>query len=234
LPGKKPDYIIAWIEVKGKRFEILVRPDPAFRFKEGEKVDIEDVLWTDTIYRDSRKALKASPNEVKAAFGTLDVKKIAEKILREGNIQLTEEQRRKLIEAKKKQIITFIARNAIDPKTGRPIPETRIETAFEQLRISVDPFKDAESQAIEAVRQIARLMPIKLAKALVRVVIPPQFSGRAYRELARLGNLLKAEWKNDGSLVAELEIPAGSQVEVVQRIQSIAKGQARVDVKVVK
>ena len=234
MPGKKPDYIIAWIEIKGKRFEILVRPDPAFKFKEGQKVDIDEILWTDTIYRDSRKALKASPNEVKSAFGTLDVRKIATRILKEGNIQLTEEQRKKLIEAKRKQIINYIARNAIDPKTGRPIPETRIETAFEQLRIGVDPFKDAESQAIEAVKKIAKLMPIRLAKALVRVEIPVQYSGRAYRELARLGNLLKTDWKNDGTLVAELEIPAGSQVEVVQKIQGLAKGQARVEIKVVK
>ncbi len=234
MAKKKQDYVIAWMEVKGQRFEILVRPDPAFKFKEGADVDIEDILWTDTVYRDARKGLKASPQQVRAAFGTDDPKKIALRILREGNIQLTEEQRRKLIEAKKRQIITYIARNAIDPKTGRPIPETRIETAFEQLRIGVDPFKDAESQAIEAVKKIARLMPIKLAKALVRVEIPPAYSGRVYRELSRLGSLLKTDWRQDGTLVAELEIPAGSQVEVVNRLQSLTRGQARVDVKVVK
>ncbi len=231
---KKQDYVIAWMEVRGQRFEILVRPDPAFRFKEGEKIDIDDVLWTDTIYKDARKGLKASPESVKKAFGTLDVRVIAERILREGKIQLTEEQRRKLIEAKKRQIITYIARNAIDPKTGKPIPETRIEAAFEQLRIGVDPFRDAESQAVEAVKKIARIMPIKLAKALVRVEIPPAYSGRLYRELQRMGNLIKSDWKHDGTLVAELEIPAGSQVEVVNRIQSLARGQARIDVKVVK
>jgi len=232
--GKKQDYVIAWIEVRGQRFEILVRPDPAFKYKEGEKVDMDDVLWTDTIYRDARKGLKASPESVKKAFGTDDIRRIAERILREGHIQLTEEQRRKLIEAKKRQIITYIAKNAIDPKTGKPIPEKRIEAAFDQLRIGVDPFKDAESQAIEAVRKIARVLPIRLAKAIVKVEVPPSFAGRLYRELARMGNLLNADWKHDGSLVAEIEVPAGSQVEVVNRIQSLARGQARVEVKVVK
>ena len=231
---RKHDYVVAWINIKGKRFEILVRPDPAFKFKEGEDVDIEDIIWSDIVYRDSRKGLKASPEEVKKAFGTTDIRKIAEKILREGEIQLTEEQRRKLIEAKKRQIITYIAKNAIDPKTGKPIPETRIETAFEQLRIGVDPFRDAESQAVEAVKKIARIMPIRLAKALIRVTIPPQYSGRAYRELARIGRVLKAEWLNDGSLRAEIEVPAGSQVEAVQKIQSITRGGAVIEVKVVK
>jgi len=232
--ARKHDYVVAWINIKSKRFEILVRPDPAFKFKEGEDISLDDILWADTIYRDSRKGLKASPEEVKKAFGTTDVRKIAEHILREGDIQLTEEQRRRLIEAKKRQIINYIAKNAIDPKTGRPIPETRIEIAFEQLRIGVDPFKDAESQAIEAVRKIARIMPIKLAKAVIRAVIPPPFSGRIYRELNRLGRVTKSEWLKDGSLKVELEIPAGSQVDVVQRIQALTKGQASVEVKVVK
>jgi len=234
LARKKQDYVIAWIEVRGQRFEILVRPDPAFRFKEGEEVDIDDILWSDTVYKDARKALKASPEAVKKAFGTDDIREIAVRILREGGIQLTEEQRKKLIEAKKRQIINYIAKNAIDPKTGLPIPETRIESAFEELRIGVDPFKDAESQALEAVKKIARVMPIRLAKAVVKVVVPPAFSGRLYRELARMGNVLKTEWRTDGSLVAEIEIPAGSQVDVVNRIQSLTRGQARVDVKVVK
>ncbi|MCE4610097.1 MAG: ribosome assembly factor SBDS [Desulfurococcales archaeon] len=232
--GRKQDYIVAWITIKGKRFEILVRPDPAFKFKEGEKVDLDDVLWTDTIYRDVKKGLKASPEEVKKAFGTDDIKKIAVKILKEGEIQLTEDQRRKLIEAKKRQIITYIARNAIDPKTGKPIPEARIETAFEQLRIGVDPFKSAESQALEAVRQIARLMPIRIAKALVRALIPAQYSGRVYKELRRLGEVKRTDWQTDGSLLVELEIPAGSQIDVVSRLQNLTRGSAKIDVKVVK
>ncbi|MEB3765700.1 MAG: ribosome assembly factor SBDS [Desulfurococcales archaeon] len=232
--GRKQDYIVAWITIKGKRFEILVRPDPAFKFKEGEKVDLDDVLWTDTIYRDVKKGLKASPEEVKKAFGTDDIKKIAVKILKEGEIQLTEDQRRKLIEAKKRQIITYIARNAIDPKTGKPIPEARIETAFEQLRIGVDPFKSAESQALEAVRQIARLMPIRIAKALVRALIPAQYSGRVYKELRRLGEVKRTDWQTDGSLLVELEIPAGSQIDVVSKLQNLTRGSAKIDVKVVK
>ena len=232
--ARKHEYVIAWINIRGKRFEILVRPEPAFKYKEGEKVDIEDIIWSDIVYRDSRKGLKASPEEVKKAFGTNDIRVVAERILKEGQIQLTEEQRRKLIEAKKRQIINYIVKNAIDPKTGKPIPQTRIEIAFEQLRIGVDPFKDAESQAIEAVRKIARIMPIKLAKAVVKARIPPQFSGRVYREIARIGRILKQEWLNDGSLKVEFEVPAGSQVEVVQRLQNLTKGTAQVEVRVVK
>ncbi len=232
--SRKHDYVVAWLEVKGQRFEILVRPEPAFRFKEGEKVDLDDVLWTDTIYKDVRKGLKASPESVRKAFGTDDPRVVAERILREGEIQLTEDQRRKMLEAKKRKIIAYIARNAVDPKTGKPIPEARIEAAMEELRIGVDLYKPAEAQAVEIVRRLARVMPIRLAKALVQARIPPQFSGRIYRELARLGEVKKADWTHDGSLLVELEIPAGAQVEVVNTLQKLTRGQAQVSVKVVK
>jgi ribosome maturation protein Sdo1 len=61
----KRSYVVAWIEVKGERFEILVKPEQAFRYKEGEKLDLNEVLWTDTVYKDSRKGLKASPESLK-------------------------------------------------------------------------------------------------------------------------------------------------------------------------
>ncbi len=233
MARKKQEYVVAWLEVKGKRFEILVRPDEAFKFKEGANIDIDDVLWSDTIYRDSRKALKASPEEVRKAFGTDDPRKVAEIILRQGEIQLTEEQRRKLLEAKRRQIINYIARNAIDPTTGKPIPESRIEAAMEELRIGIDLYKDPESQAVEIVRKLQRIMPIRLARALLEVRVPPEYAARIYSALQRMGDLKKTEWLPDGSLKAELEIPAGSQVEVVNRIQSLTRGTAVITTKAV-
>jgi ribosome maturation protein SDO1 len=231
---RKHEYVIAWLNVKGQRFEILVRPDEAFRFKEGEKISIDDILWTDTVYRDVRKGLKASPEALRKAFGTDDVAKIAEKILREGEIQLTEEQRRKMLEAKRRKIIAYIARNAVDPKTGKPIPESRIEAAMEELRIGVDLYKPAEAQAVEIVKKLARVMPIRLARAVVQARIPPEYSGRIYRELTRLGEVKKADWLHDGSLQVELEIPAGAQVDVVNALQKLTRGTAQINVRVVK
>ncbi len=229
----KKSYVIAWIEVKGERFEILVKPEQAFRYREGEKVDLNEVLWTDTVYKDSRKGLKASPESLRKAFGTEDLRVIAEKILKEGKIQLTEDERRRLLEAKKRKVIAYIARNAVDPKTGMPIPESRIEAAMEELGIGIDLYKDAESQALEIVSKLSRVMPIKIAKALIEVVAPPDIAGKVASEAKRIGDVKRSEWLKDGSLKVEIEIPAGAQIEVINRIQGLAKGRASVNVKVV-
>ncbi|MGC8573631.1 MAG: ribosome assembly factor SBDS [Caldisphaera sp.] len=230
---KKQEFITAWIEIKGQKFEIPVKPDLAFKFREGEKVSISEVLWADTIFKDIKKGLKASPDSLKKAFGTDDIIKIAEKILKEGQIQLTEEERKKMIEAKRKQIINYIVKNTIDPKAGKPIPEQRIENALDQIRLNIDPFKGAEAQALEAVKKLSLLMPIKIAKALLEISIPPEYSSRAYKEIQRLGEVKKTNWGSDGSLKVELEIPAGAQIEVIDKVQTLAKGQANISVKVV-
>lgn len=227
------EYVIAKMEKEGNRFEILVDPDLAFRYKSGEKVNFDDLLISDTIYKDARKGLKASPESIKKAFGTDDIRKIADIILRQGELQLTSAQRRRLLETKKKQIINYIVKNAVDPKTKLPIPAKRIENMFEELRISIDLNKSPEAQALDAVKRIARVMPIRLAKALIKVVIPPEFSGRSYNELSRLGELKKTDWKSDGSLVAEIEIPAGAQNEIINAINKLTKGKAQIQIKVV-
>jgi ribosome maturation protein SDO1 len=56
------------------------------------------------------------------AFGTTDPLKIADLILKKGTLQLTTDQRRKMVEDKKRQIIDFISRQAVDPKTNLPHP----------------------------------------------------------------------------------------------------------------
>jgi len=158
------------------------------------------------------------------------VYKVAEEILRRGEIQITAEQRRALIEAKKKKIIDFISRNCIDPRTKLPHPPKRIELAMEQLRIGIDPFKDVEKQALQVIKALSRVLPIKIAKAIVRVKIPAPYSGRAYSVLAGLGEVKRVTWLSDGSLFMELEIPAGMQQTLIDKVNAISKGTGEVKV----
>lgn len=223
-------YVIARYEFKGKRFEILVKPELAFKLREGKKVDINEVIAGDYVYKDVRKGLKASPEDLKKVFGTDDINKVAETIIKKGELQLTAEQRRAFLEAKKRQIITYISKSAIDPKTKSPIPPVRIEKAMEEARVSIDLYKPIEEQAVLIVKAISRILPIKLAKALLSVKIPPQFSGRYYSYFMKLGEIKKSRWLSDGSLFLEIEIPAGMQSEVINRVNSLTKGSAEVKI----
>ena len=57
-------------------------------------------------------------------FKTTNFLQIAEIILRKGDLNLTTDQRRRLVEEKRKQIVATIARNFVDPRTGLPHPRS--------------------------------------------------------------------------------------------------------------
>jgi ribosome maturation protein SDO1 len=230
MSKQKQNFVIAKLDYMGEHFEILVKPDEARELKNGKAISINEVVVSDTIYKDAKKGLKASPSSLKKVFGTLDFEKIAKEIIERGEIPLTAEQRKEIIEMKKRQIIEYIVRNAIDPKTHLPIPRTRIESAMNEAKVTIDPNKDAEGQAIQIVKEISKVIPIKLAKALIQISCPPQYAGKIKGVLNSLGEVKKTNWLADGSLIAELEIPAGAQNEVIEKLNSLTKGSIEVKI----
>jgi ribosome maturation protein SDO1 len=226
----KKEYVIARLNVKGKKFEILVDPDKAFAFKEGKKIPIQDVVIGEFVYKDAKKGLKASPEELEQVFRTTDISKICEIILREGELQLTADQRRQLLETKKKQIVYHISRSAIDPRTKTPIPPTLIEKAIEEAKVAIDIHKSVEEQVPAIVKAISKIIPIRLAKVLLGITIPPGYAHKVASQIMKLGEVRKNVWTNDGALVIELEIPAGIQNEVIEQINKMTKGNANIKV----
>ncbi|ADV65611.1 ribosome assembly factor SBDS [Desulfurococcus mucosus] len=226
----KEKLVIARYEAKGHRFEVLVDPDLALKIKEGKPVSIDEAIAGDFVYKDARKGLKASPESMREVFGTDDPRTVALEIVKRGELQLTTEQRRKLLEEKKAQILNLIARNAVDPKTKLPIPLKRLELAMEQARVTIDPYKPAEQQMEHIVSQLAKVIPIKVAKAYVAVRIPSEHAGKALKPLQSFGVSKKVQWREDGSLYMELEIPAGLQQELIDRVNALTKGSGEVKI----
>ena len=226
------EYVIARLEKSGSKFEILVDPDKALKYREGSLKDINEVLVGDIVYKDVKKGDKASPQELQKNFGTTDIKIIADVIVKKGELQLTTEQRRKLLEQKKKLVINYISKSVIDPKTKTPIPPQRIEKAMEEAKISIDLYKTVEEQASKIIKELTRILPIKVARALITVKVPPVTAGKAYSELRRLGDVKNEKWLNDGSLYMEIEIPAGMQNDVIDSINRITKGDVELSIKV--
>lgn len=232
MSGK--EYVIARYEFKGSKFEILVKPDLALRFREGDKnVNIDDFLVSDFIYKDVKKGLKSSPDELKKVFGTEDVVLIATQIVKKGELQLTTEQRRALLEAKRKQVVNYIAKSVIDPRTKTPIPPQRIEKAMEEAKVGVDLYKSVEEQSMQIIKEISKYIPMKVARALITIKIPSEHSKKVYNDVKRLGDVKNQQWLSDGSLIIELEVPAGLQTEVIDKVNSLCRGSAEVSIKVV-
>jgi ribosome maturation protein SDO1 len=217
-------FTTARITKTGEKFEILVKPDPALDYKMGKALSLSQVLVIDEIYSDAGKGTRASAEKLEKAFGTADAAKIAEEIMRHGELQLTTEQRRQLVEDKRKQVIAFISRNCIDPRSGTPHPPLRIEQALNQVKYSIDPFKSADEQAKDIIEELRAIIPIKMEQMRVAVKVLAEFSAKSYGAIKNYGTITREEWQADGALVAVVEMPAGLYGPFVERLGKITQG----------
>ena len=214
----------------GDKFELLVKPDPAFDYKVGKISDISKILVSDEIYTDSSKGNRATNEKLIKVFKTQDSIKIAEIIMKKGELNLTTEQRKKMTSEKRKQLVTFIAKTYVDPRSHLPHPPLRIEQAMDDGRVSIDPFKNVNEQVKDIVEKLRSIIPLKSENIILEISVPAQFVAQSYTVLKSTGTLKKEDWQTNGSLKAILEIPAAARPNVIDRLGSITKGTATVEV----
>jgi len=223
------DAVIAKLKKNNQTFEILVDCDLALKFKRGEKIDITDVLAVRNIFKDSKKG-EVAPN-LFDNFGTENEDEIAAKIIREGEVQLTAEYKRKLSETKRAQVIGMIVQTAMDPKTKNPIPPQRVEAALEQAKVNIEPFKSAEEQMKTVIEKIQAILPLSFEKRKIAVIIPSQYSASCYGTLKKYGKITKEQWLGSGALNAEVEMPAKMAENFIDELNKKTHGDIQIDEK---
>jgi ribosome maturation protein SDO1 len=216
--------VVARLQHSGQRFEILVDPQKALSFKMGTKTAMEEILAYPAVYKDARSTDNVSEQDLQKAFGTTDIFKIAEKIIKEGELQLTTEQRRQMVEQKRIQIATIISKKGINPQTNTPHPPQRIMNAMDEAGVNVDPFVNAEMQVDKILKEIKKILPIKFQKVVLQIKVPAQFSANAYSVVKGIGSIQSEQWLGDGSLQLIIEILAGIQDDLFQKLSSLTHG----------
>ncbi len=222
---------IARIKKFGHTFEVSVDPDKALDYKHGKIQDLSDVLLADRIFINAKKGLVAPHEILQEAFKTTDTTKIAEIIIKQGEIQATSEHRAEEREQKRKRLVNLIHRNAVDPKTGLPHPPARIEAALEQGKIQLDFNKTVEEQFDGIIAKLRPIIPIKIEQKKLIVVIPAQYSGKLYTFVKNNSTMTKEEWLNNGDWKLQLEIPAGLVQEFIDKLNSMTHGEVVVEMK---
>jgi ribosome maturation protein SDO1 len=218
------------LTIEGEHYEILVNPDAALSYKQGRKVEPSSVIAADEVYFEASKGLRASSEKLKLHFGTDDHAKAALEVLRRGELNLTQEQRKRLTEEKRKAVIAIISKNFVDPKTMLPHPPMRIEQALQEARVSIDPFQDANEQTKAVIERLRTILPLKSEKVKLQVRVAAQYAGQTIGILKNFGEIKKEDWGADGTLSAIVEIPAGGQPGLLDRLGSTTKGAAQVTV----
>ncbi len=223
---KVEDAVIARWEHGGSRFEVLVDPQAVQDLKDGKAVDLSDKLALDQVFKDAKKGDKISEEFLEKTFRTRNLAEIAKQIVLKGEVQVTTEQRHQLQAAKQRQIVATIARNAMNPQTGAPHPPARIEAAMTEAKVHIDPFKPVDAQVQEVLAKLRPILPIRLDVVKVRIRLPAQHYPRVIGEIKGLGRLLEEQWMGDGAWSGIVEIPAGVQTELYEKLNARTKGAA--------
>jgi ribosome maturation protein SDO1 len=218
----------AWIRKGGEHFEVVVDPDAAIAFKQTGQGAIHDIVKSAHVFFDAKKGDLASEHHMKDVFGSTDPLVVAERIIRDGEIQLTKEHRDKLREQKRKRVLSIIQRNGIDPRTKLPHPLTRLELAFEEAKVKIDELKKAEDQVQDVIKKLQPILPIKFENKILQIHLPAQYAAKMYSTVTSFGTLRKQDWLNDGSWSGELELPAGLLMECIDALNSKTHGNVQI------
>ena len=223
------DAVLARYEHGGKRYEILIDPQLVDSYRnDPESVELDAFLATDEVWLDARGGERPTSDQLLSAFGSENIEECVTKIMEKGTIQLTTAQRKQRVVAMKAAIIHKIASTAIDPRSQMRHPPSRIETALDESRYSVDPFLSIDRQVTDAIKVMRPLIPLKFATARLAFRIPGVEYGSVQGLLREL--VIKEEWLQNGDWACVVEVPAGSKIDLMGDVAKRSKGS---DVKII-
>lgn len=220
--------VVARYEKGGERFEVLVDPELANRLRRGQEVRIEEMVAAVHVFENATRGERASEEALQKVFQTTDFETIVKRIVEKGEIHLTAEQRRQLIADRRRQVITFISRHALNPQTGLPHPPQRIEMAMEEAKVNIDPIKPLDELVKETMKAIRPVIPIRFEEVRFAVKFPAEYAPKAYGEFSTRWTVEKDEWQKDGSWICIVRIPGGMQEELFSSVNRLSRGNGEI------
>lgn len=171
---------VATVRLKANnvRFEIACYKNKVLNWKSGVETDIQEVLQCPYIFTSISKGKLAKNEQLLKAFGTKDVDVICRQILDKGEIQVSKEERNQLLHETFKDVVTIISEVAINPKTGKPLSSTLVESTLKASAFSITLKEPAKKQALKALAHLQQLYPDDIARSQMRLKITCLYAQR--------------------------------------------------------
>ena len=211
----------ARVKKGGKHYEILVDLELAMKVKRGDgSVNINEAVLTEYIFHNLKSGEHVSDSDLEREFGTTEVMVVAEKIIKSGEVVRTAESMKGEHEAKYKQVVDFLSKNAVSPE-GRPYTPDRIMKALIEANVSVKN-KPVESQITEIIDDLSRILPISMEMKKVKLLIPAIHTGKAYGIIKEF--MVQESWHENGDLEAVVSMPAALIFDFYDRLNGATQG----------
>ncbi|MCH7850878.1 MAG: ribosome assembly factor SBDS [Nanoarchaeota archaeon] len=211
----------ARVKRNGKKFEILVDLDEAMKIKRGDaSANINSAVMTEYIFHNLKSGEHVSDSDLEKEFGTTDITKVAEKIIKSGEVVRTTESMRGEHGARYKQVVDFLVSHAVSPE-GRPYTGERIMKALIEANVNVKN-KSVDSQITEIIDDLSKILPIKLEMKRVKLTIPAIHTGKAYGIIKEF--MVEEDWLSNGDLQAIVSMPTALIFDFYDRLNGATSG----------
>ncbi|ORM39669.1 Ribosome maturation protein SBDS [Babesia sp. Xinjiang] len=159
------------LKIGGSRFEIACYKNKVLNWRSGVETDIQEVLQSPCIFTSITKGKLAKTDELLEVFGTKEIDTICKQILDKGEMQVSKEERKQMLQAMFKDVVTILSEVSINPKTGHPLTSSLIENTLKASAFSVTLKEPAKKQALKALAHLQQLYPNEIARSQMRLKI---------------------------------------------------------------
>lgn len=111
--------------------------------------DLDEVLQTTTVFSNVSKGVLAKREDLIQVFGTDDEHTICIKILADGEMQVSDKERKVELDTLFRDVAAILSEKCVNPKSKKPYTIGVLERALKDIHFSVDPKKPAKLQAVE-------------------------------------------------------------------------------------
>jgi ribosome maturation protein SDO1 len=220
---------VARLKSHGENFEVVIDPENAIKFRHGEG-DVREALKAERIFNEALKGDPASETMLMQVFKTTDALRIAEQIIKEGIIQVSDEYKEKLKAQVKKELIEIIIKDGVDHNTGEPLTATKLSNALNEANIHPDIFKKAKEQVNDIIAKLKPVLSISFEKKILNIRIPSANAAKLYGTVAHRAKIVDEAWLSDGSWSCKAELSPGAVNALVDELKSKTHGDIEISI----
>lgn len=188
-------------------------------WRNGIEKDLDEVLQTTAVFSNVSKGILAKREDLIQVFGTDDESKVCIKILSEGEMQVSDKERKKELDTLFRDVAGILSEKCINPKSKKPYTIGVLERALKEIHFSVDTKKPAKLQAVEALPLLKAKFPIERAQMQLRIIVPAFVSLELQKILKEKSASILEQSIEGESLTVECCIDPGAYRDVYGFVQ---------------
>lgn len=190
---------------------------------------MDEVLQTTTVFSNVSKGILAKREDLIEAFGTTDETAICKKILAEGELQVSDKERKVELDTLFRDVASVLGEKCINPETNRPYTVSMLERALRDVHFSVDPKRPAKAQAIESLPLLQQRFPIERARMRLQLTVPLNNKDEVHEVLTANQSLVEEKDLVGSMLVVVCLVDPGAFRALHALVQGLGGG-SRVEV----